>query len=65
MNSGNGVQLYWLLEEPYLIDDAGDPPAIETEWTQGTNGRKKQRKYVVEIGHAVAGAAQGVKLQSR
>ena len=25
VNSGNGAHLYWLLDEPYLIDDAGDP----------------------------------------
>jgi hypothetical protein len=48
VNSGNGVHLYWLLDQPYLIDDVGDPPPVETEWTQGTNGRKKPRKYVVE-----------------
>ncbi len=53
LNSGNGVHLYWLLDEPYQIDDAGDPPPVETEWTQGTKGHKKPRKYIVENGDRV------------
>jgi hypothetical protein len=53
VNSGNGVHLYWLLDEPYLIDDAGDPPPVETEWTQLANGRKQSRKYIVEDGERV------------
>jgi hypothetical protein len=36
VNSGNGVHCYWLLDEPYLIDDAGDPPPVETEWRIST-----------------------------
>jgi hypothetical protein len=31
-NSGNGVHLYWLLTEPYLIYDAGDPRPIGQYW---------------------------------
>ena len=53
VNSGNGVHCYWLLDSPYLIDDAGDPPAIETEWIQMPGGRKKPRKYFVENGDRV------------
>ncbi|MBN2295446.1 MAG: hypothetical protein JXM70_23650 [Pirellulales bacterium] len=45
--SGNGAHLYWLLSEPYLIDDAGDPPPVETEFIdQGPGKKKKPRKYV-------------------
>ena len=51
--SGNGVHLYWLLDQPHLIDDAGDPPAIETEWVEMPDGRKKPRKYFVEGGDRV------------
>ena len=36
VNSGNGVHLYWLLDTPYLIDDAGDP-------TAGGNGMDRKR----------------------
>jgi len=53
VNSGNGVHLYWLLETPYEIDDAGDPPPVETEWIQASNGRKKPRKYIIEDGDRV------------
>ena len=53
VNSGNGVHLYWLLDAPYLIDDVGDPPSVETEWTQAPDGRKKPRKYIVENGDKV------------
>ena len=28
VSSGNGVHVYWLLDQPYLIDDAGEPPRI-------------------------------------
>ena len=50
VNSGNGVHLYWLLDQPYQIDDAGVPPPVETEWLQSPDGRKKPRKYIVENG---------------
>ncbi|MEQ8790105.1 MAG: hypothetical protein RIC55_27665 [Pirellulaceae bacterium] len=53
VNSGNGVHLYWLLDAPYQIDDAGDPVPVETEWTQTPDGRKKPRKYIVENGDKV------------
>ena len=53
VNSGNGVHLYWLLQEPYLVDDAGDPPEVKTEWTQTPDGRKKPRKYFMESGDRV------------
>ncbi|MEX1229494.1 MAG: hypothetical protein WEB58_04595 [Planctomycetaceae bacterium] len=50
VNSGNGVHLYWLLDVPYLIDDVGDPPPVETEWVSGNKGRRKSRKYIVKEG---------------
>jgi hypothetical protein len=53
VNSGNGVHLYWLLDTPYQIDDAGDPQPVETEWLQTPDGRKKPRKYIVENGDKV------------
>jgi hypothetical protein len=53
VNSGNGVHLYWLLNEPYLIDDAGDPPPVETELIDLQGGRKKQRKFIVDNGERV------------
>lgn len=40
VNSGNGAHLYWLLDEPYQIDDAGKPPPVETEWTRRPDGRR-------------------------
>ena len=53
VNSGNGVHLYWLLDTPYLIDDAGDPPPVHTDWIQGPGERKKPRKYFFENGDKV------------
>lgn len=49
VNSGNGVHLYWLLDEPFLIDDVGPPPPVLTEWIE-TRGKKKPLKYVIEDG---------------
>jgi P4 family phage/plasmid primase-like protien len=46
VNSGNGVHLYWLLEEPFAIDDAGDPPPVFVEWVDGKNGKRRPRKYI-------------------
>lgn len=48
VSSGNGVHLYWLLDRPFLIDDAGDPPPVETEWALGSDGRKKPRRYILD-----------------
>lgn len=53
VNSGNGVHLYWLLDTPFEIDDAGEPLAVETEWVELPGGRKKPRKYIVENGDKV------------
>ena len=53
VNSGNGVHVYWLLETPYLIDDAGDPPAVKTEWETTRDGRNKPRKYIKQEGEKV------------
>ncbi|MEQ9588027.1 MAG: hypothetical protein RJS97_08745 [Parvibaculaceae bacterium] len=50
VNSGNGVHLYWLLQEPYLIDDVSDPPPVEIEWHKTADGRNKPRKYILNDG---------------
>ncbi len=45
--SGNGAHLYWILAEPYLIDDVGDPPPVFTDFIdQGDGKQKKTRKYL-------------------
>jgi hypothetical protein len=46
VRSGHGTHLYWLLVEPYPIDDAGDPPAILQEWVELPGGKKRPRSYV-------------------
>jgi hypothetical protein len=48
VNSGHGVQPYWLLKEPYIISDAGDPLPVETEWSPMLNGRSKQRRFILD-----------------
>ena len=53
VNSGHGVHLHWLLDAPYLIDDAGDPPSVEKDWIETHNERKKPRKFVVENGEKI------------
>jgi P4 family phage/plasmid primase-like protien len=50
VNSGSGVHLYWLLDQVYLIDDVGDPPAVLTEWIDGKEGKKRPRKFITEAG---------------
>jgi hypothetical protein len=48
VHSGNGIHVYWLLKDTYSIDDAGDPPPVETEWIVNvpgnSNGQPKKRK---------------------
>jgi hypothetical protein len=46
VRTGHGVHLYWLLCEPFLIDDAPEPIPVLTEFT---NGAKKTiaRNYIV------------------
>ncbi|GAA4440255.1 hypothetical protein [Bremerella cremea] len=53
VHSGNGVHLYWLLDQPYLIDDVGDPPAVLNEWNELPGGKRKPRKYIVLDGEHV------------
>ena len=48
VNSGNGVHLYWSLDNAYLIDDAGDPPPVVTQWVAGADGRKKPKRHVLD-----------------
>jgi hypothetical protein len=47
VGSGNGAHLYWLLNQPYLIDDVGEPPPVQTDWI-AENGRKKPFRYIVD-----------------
>lgn len=53
VHSGNGVHAYWLLKEPFYIDDVGDPAPVEVEWGDAPNGRRKPRKFIVEDGERV------------
>jgi hypothetical protein len=47
--SGHGVHVYWLLDTPYLIDDAPTPEPVETEFIdQGDGKKKKRRLYVLD-----------------
>lgn len=47
VNSGSGTHLYWLLAEPFLIDDVAQPPAVLTEWIdQGPDKKKLIRKHI-------------------
>lgn len=48
VNSGNGVHVYWLLEEPVLIDDVGSPSPVLIDWVKKEDGSSKPRKYVVQ-----------------
>jgi hypothetical protein len=47
--SGNGVHLYWLLAEPYQVDDVGPPPpALKEFLDQGPGKKKSVRQYVID-----------------
>lgn len=48
VKSGHGVHLYWLLKEAYIIDDAGAPPPVVTEWDETSEGKRQPRKYFVD-----------------
>ncbi len=49
VNSGNGCHLYWLLVEPFLIDDAGTPQAVHAEFIEDQKtGKKKRRPYILD-----------------
>ncbi|MFH1923064.1 MAG: hypothetical protein ABIP48_24635, partial [Planctomycetota bacterium] len=50
VSSGNGAHLYWLLAEPYLVDDVGDPLPVKTEWIgQGEGKKKKPHRYLIDL----------------
>ena len=60
--SGHGCHLYWLLTDPYVIDDVGDPLPIKEEWVKGPDGESVKsasgkacppRKYVELAGEKV------------
>jgi P4 family phage/plasmid primase-like protien len=45
--SGNGVHLYWILAQPIVVDDVGEPPGVETEFIdRGPDKKKLPRKVV-------------------
>lgn len=46
VSSGNGVHVYWLFDRPFLIDDVGDPPAIQKHWIEA-NGKKQAIEYFI------------------
>lgn len=50
VRSGNGVHLYWLLGEPYNLDDydPADPPALQTERIANGDGKKRPRRYFLD-----------------
>jgi hypothetical protein len=41
---------YWLLREPYLVDDADDPPPTPKEWVTLPSGKRLPIRYVVGHG---------------
>jgi hypothetical protein len=55
VRSGHGVHLYWILSEEYRIDDAGDPPAVYTEFIdRGADQKKATRKCIqTETGECI------------
>ncbi len=48
VNSGNGVHLYWRLDQPFVIDDAGPSIPVHIEPINSGESRKKARRYVLE-----------------
>ena len=48
--SGHGVHLYWLLAEPFLIDDVGGPRQVRVGWVEQPDGSNKPRRYVIDEG---------------
>lgn len=47
VNSGHGVHVYWLLQNPYLIDDVGAPLPVYSDYVE-TAGSTKRRRYIVD-----------------
>lgn len=53
VRSGNGVHLYWMLDNPVLLDDYdGDPLPLRTEYTEpdAKTGKRRARHYFIEPG---------------
>jgi hypothetical protein len=49
VNSGNGCHLYWLLAEPFFINDVGSPPAVHAKFIDDQKtGKKKRRQYILD-----------------
>jgi len=48
VSSGSGVHLYWLLDEPYRIDDADDPPPVHESFDEDGMGKRKRTTHVVD-----------------
>lgn len=56
IDSGRGVHPYWVLVEPYLIDDAETPLDVHIEWisvASGDSDQKKARRFIVVGGERV------------
>ncbi len=59
--SGHGIHLYWLLSEPYSIDDATDPAPVRKEYIEQINAKSKPRIYILnKAGEKVAYTAQSL-----
>lgn len=46
VNSGFGAHLYWKLDQPYLIDDVGDPPKVGKQ-KHDPNNPKRHNPHVL------------------
>lgn len=46
VKSGHGAHLYWLLSDPYIIDDVADPPKVEQEWVDLEIKGESKRKPI-------------------
>jgi hypothetical protein len=53
VSSGHGAHLYWALDAPYLIDDAGAPPQIQSEWIETDGKRRKIDFFIDDAGERV------------
>ena len=49
VGSGRRLHAYWLLSQPWLVDDVGDPRPVHVEWVE-VPGSRKPREYFTEPG---------------
>jgi len=47
INSGNGTHLYWVLDEPFAIDDCKSPIPTHGEFVE-KDGKKRYRSYILD-----------------